>query len=195
MLLLLCIGAAYAQAVTGQEAPARRRFTEAVAAGTRALQAGNNQAAEKAYREALALDPRSVEVMNNLAIAIAREGREPEAIELYERALKLRANDPITERNLGIAYFRAQRYSEALPLLESFAKLTPTFQSLDLAGLDLFALDRYRESATYLERASQADPKDLPTLDILGKAYWREKDFAGVTAVFNRIMAVNPNSP
>ncbi|MGA7523056.1 MAG: tetratricopeptide repeat protein [Acidobacteriaceae bacterium] len=141
------------------------------------------------------MDPRSVEVLNNLAISIARQGREPEAIQLYERALSLRKNDPITERNLGIAYFQAQRYPEALPLLKSFARRNPTFQSLDLTGLDLFALDRYHEAAAYLERASQADPKDLPTLDILGRAYWREKNFTGVTTVFRRIMAVNPNSP
>ncbi|MGB7168304.1 MAG: tetratricopeptide repeat protein [Acidobacteriaceae bacterium] len=195
VVVSLFAGASGAQAVPGREARVRQEFTQEVAQGTQALQAGNNQEAEKAYRQALALDPHSVEVLNNLAISIARQGREPEAIELYEKALSLRKNDPVTERNLGVAYFRAQRYSEALPLLKSFAQGTPTFQSLDLAGLDLFALDRYHEAATYLERASQADPKDLPTLDILGKAYWREKNYSGVTAVFERIMAVDPNSP
>ncbi len=176
-LLSTCAGALSAQAIEGKEASVRREFTQAVAEGTQALQAGENQEAEKAYRQALALDPRSVEVLNNLAIAVARQGREAEAIELYERALKLRKDDPITERNLGIAYFRAQRYAEALPLLESFAKRTPTFQSLDLTGLDLFALDRYHEAAVYLERASQADPKDLPTLDILGEGLLEREKF------------------
>ena len=195
LLFALCAGAICGQTSAPQENAVRQEFTQAVADGTQALQAGDNPAAEKAYRQALALDPRSVEVLNNLAISIARQGRETEAIALYERALQLRKNDPITERNLGIAYFQAHRYREALPLLESFARETPTFQSLDLTGLDFFALDRYHEAATYLQRASQMDPQDLPTLDILGKACWREKDFAGVTAVFNRIMAANPNSP
>jgi len=188
-------GAIWAQPVSSADGSIRQRFTQLVAEGTGALQSGNNETAEKAYRKALELDPRSVEVLNNLALALAREGREAEAIQLYERALRLRKNDPITEQNLGVAYFRARRYAEALPLLGAFAKRTPSFQALDLAGLDLFALDRYHEAAAYLERASQADPRDLPTLDILGKAYWRERDFTGVTTVFNRIIAVNPNSP
>ncbi|HEX3660447.1 MAG TPA: tetratricopeptide repeat protein [Acidobacteriaceae bacterium] len=195
LLLVLCVHPARAQAVSASRSRVRQEFSRDIAEGTRALQAGDNPTAEKAYRQALALAPHSVEVLNNLAIAIARQGRESEAIQLYEQALRLRRNDPITERNLAVAYFRAQRYSEALPLLESFTKQDPCFQSLDLTGLDLFALDRYHQAATYLERASQAAPKDLPTLDILGKAYWREKDFAGVTSVFNRIMSVDPNSP
>lgn len=193
--LWLAAAAARAQLTPQQASALRRQFSSEVAQGSRALQQGDNAAAEKAFREALVLDPGSVEILNNLAIAVARQGRENEAIALYQRALKLRKNDPITERNLGVAFFRARRYHEALPLLESFAARTPTFQSLDLAGLDLFALDRYREAAEYLERASRLQPTDLPTLDILGKAYWRARNYSGVTGVFRRIMAVSPGSP
>lgn len=201
-LLCLCIvtlfsrGSILAQAHAAQnEATIRRQFTKSVAEGSRALQQGDNAAAESAFRQALSLDPASVELLNNLPISVARQGRDGEAISLYLRALNLRKGDPITERNLGVAYFRAHRYQDALPLLESFAKSDPTFQSLDLTGLDLFALDRYAGAATYLERASQLQRNDLPTLDILGKAYWRAKSYAGVTQVFNRIMAINPDSP
>ena len=172
----------------------REEFDRFVAEGSRELQAGDNAAAEKAFRDALSLDPRSVELLNNLAISVARQGRDDEAIALYLRALGLRKGDPITEQNLGVAYFRAHRYKDAQPMLQSFARRNPTFQSLDLMGLDLFALDQYRNAATYLERASQLQPSDLPTLDILGKAYWRAKNYAGVTGVFKRIMEINPNS-
>lgn len=197
-IILLIGGAAtlLAQNQASQnESSLRRQFDESVAQGSHALQQGDNAAAENAFRRALSLDPSSVELLNNLAISVARQGRDDEAIALYLRALNLRKGDPITERNLGIAYFRAHRYKDALPLLESFAQRDPTFQSLDLAGLTLFALDRYPSAATYLERASQLQPNDLPTLDILGKAYWRAKSYSGVTQVFNRIMAINPDSP
>lgn len=186
--------------IRGQQAPAhssktRQEFLQWVAQGSHALQAGDNRTAEEAFSRALALDPKSVELLNNLAISVARQGRDDEAISLYQQALKLRENDPITQRNLGVAYFRAHRYQEALPLLRSFAAATPTFQSLDLAGLDLFALNRFSAAAGYLERASRLQPDDLPTLDILGKAYWRTKNYKGVTQVFDRIMAIDPNSP
>ena len=68
------------------------------------------------------------------------------------------------------------------------------FQILDLAGLCLFALDRYSEAAQYLERANQADPSDLETLDMLGKAYLRMKNYKALPSVFSRIMQINPNS-
>ena len=68
------------------------------------------------------------------------------------------------------------------------------FQVLDLAGLSLFALDRYPEAAEYLERANQAQPSDLETLDMLGKAYLRMKDYKALTSVFARIMQLSPNS-
>ncbi len=184
-----------AQTAPATPSAARQQFTAEVAQGSRALENGDNAAAERSFRQALALDPRSIELLNNLAISIARQGREDEAIALYERALRLREDDPVTKRNLAVAYFRAHRYKEALPLLKSFSAATPTFQSLDLTGLDLFALDRYAEAAQYLERASELQPGDLPTLDILGKAFWRAKNYAGVTKVFNRIMTINPGSP
>jgi tetratricopeptide (TPR) repeat protein len=172
-----------------------QQFTEFVAEGSQALQRGDNIAAEKAFRKALVLAPRSVEILNNIAISLSRQGRDSESIALYEHALKLKPDDSITQRNLGVAYFRAHLYKNALPLLQAFAQTTPTFQSLDLTGLDFFALDQYSTAAMYLERASRLQPDDLPTLDILGKAYWRAKNYSGVTQVFDRIMAVNPDSP
>lgn len=197
ILLLSLAGASaatWAQANPQADAE-RQEFTHWITIGSQALSAGDNPTAESSFRKALDLDPRSVEVLNNLAISIARQGREDEAIALYKRALQLRVNDPITRRNLGIAYFRARQYQNALPFLRDFAGTMPTFQSLELAGLDLFALNEYRAAADYLNRASLLQPDDLPTLDILGKAYWRAKNYSGVTQVFDRIMAVNPNSP
>lgn len=61
--------------------------------------------------------------------------------------------------------------------------------------IDLFALNRYAGAAAYLERASQLQPDDLPTLNILGQGYWRIRQYSGVTRVFDRIMAINPGSP
>ncbi|HEX3681100.1 MAG TPA: tetratricopeptide repeat protein [Bryobacteraceae bacterium] len=163
--------------------------------GSRALASGDNAGAEKAFRQALAFEPQSIEILNDLAIALAREGKGAESIATYDRALKLKPDDAVTKRNLGIAYFRAARYKEALPLLQSFAQFAPSFQSLDLTGLTFFALDRYPEAAEYLERASRANPADLQTLNMLGNAYLRGKNYQGAADVFARIMAIDPNSP
>ena len=73
----------------------QEQFTQFVAEGSQALQKGDNLAAERAFREALELDPNSVPILNNLAISVARQQRETEAISLYERALHLKPGDPV----------------------------------------------------------------------------------------------------
>jgi tetratricopeptide (TPR) repeat protein len=182
------------QSVENSNATSRQRFTQFVAQGSQALQQGDNAAAEHAFREALALDPKSVPVLNNLAISLARQQREREAISLYERALRLTPGDSVTRRNLGVAYFRARQYQSALPMLESSAREAPSFQVLELAGLDAFALDRYELAAHYLEAAHRVQPNDLETLDMLGKTYLRTKNYSGIRDVFRQIMAINPDS-
>jgi Flp pilus assembly protein TadD len=184
----------WGQSVEKSDTTSQQKFTQFLAQGSQALQQGDNVAAEQAFREALALDPKSVPVLNNLAISLARQQRETEAISLYERALHLKPGDSVTRRNLGVAYFRARQYRPALPLLESSAREAPSFQVLELAGLDAFALDRYDLAAHYLEAAHRAQPNDLETLDMLGKAYLRSKNYAGIKDVFGQIMAINPNS-
>ena len=168
--------------------------TAAVAKGSTAMQNGDYAAAERAYREALKANPDSVPLLNNLAICVARQQRETEAIAIYKRALLLKPGDDVTRRNLGIAYFRDGQYGLALPLLQSFATNSPGFQSFSLLGLDMFALDRFTDAAHYLEQAHSLQPEDMQTLDMLGKAYLRTKNYAGVTNVFQQMMTIQPNS-
>jgi Flp pilus assembly protein TadD len=194
LLIPWIVTSLWGQSVENRSATSQQKFTQFLAQGSQALQQGDNLAAEQAFREALALDPKSVPVLNNLAISLARQQRETEAISLYETALRLKPGDSVTRRNLGVAYFRARQYGPALPLLESSAREAPSFQLLEVAGLDAFALDRYDLAAHYLEAAHRAQPNDLETLDMLGKAYLRSKNYAGVRDVFGQIMAVNPNS-
>src|SRR6202046_3199315 len=199
LLGLVVLWAPMCQLLRGQSASektssSQQQFAQCVANGSQALQQGDNAAAEQAFRKALDLDPRSVEILNNLAISIARQQRETEAIALYERALKIKPGDVVTQRNLGVAYFRAHQYGQALPLLETSARTSASFQTLELAGLDAFALDRYQEAAHYLEAAHRLQPGGNETRDMLGKAYLRTRNYAGVTDVFRQIMTLNPDS-
>ncbi len=178
-----------------QDGPASASvLQEYVATGSAALARGDNALAESAFRKALSLAPDSVPLLNNLALSLARQNRSPEAIGFYRQALALKPGDAVTERNLGVAYYRAHRYEEAGPFLEHVATTAPSFQSLELAGLNLFATDRYSEAAAYLERARALSPDDLNTLNMLGQAYLRSKNYIAMTEIFTRIMAIHPDS-
>ena len=163
--------------------------------GSQALETGDNAGAEASFRKALTVEPNSIEVLNDLGIALARQNNEPEAIEFYQRALRIQPGHAATKKNLAIAYFREQRYAAAWPLLKTLSAKLDDFQTLDLAGVTLFALDRYAESAAYLERASKLNPTDMAVLDLLGKAYMRTGNHQGTADVFARMMRLDPNSP
>ncbi|MFY9978492.1 MAG: tetratricopeptide repeat protein, partial [Candidatus Sulfotelmatobacter sp.] len=160
-----------------------------------AMHKGDNAAAAAALRRALKIDPHSLAALNNLGIVLDRMGKPDQAIPLYEDALKSQPDAAATKRNLAVAFFKAQHYRSALSLLRPMAvKNSGDFQIQELTGLCEFGLDHYPEAAQYLERANQADPSDLETLDILGKAYLRMKDYKALTGVFGRMMKIAPNS-
>ena len=54
---------------------------------------GKFAAAETAYRKALAIKPDEADVWNNLAYALARQGRKKDAIEAARRAVATAAGD------------------------------------------------------------------------------------------------------
>jgi len=119
--------------------------------GSQALEAGDNARAEAAFRKALAVEPNSIEVLNDLGIALARQKKASEAIEVYRRALRIQPEHVTTMKNLAIAYFREQRYRAAWPLLKKLSAKLDDFQTVDLAGVTLFALDRMFDLIEYLK--------------------------------------------
>lgn len=167
---------------------------ESIAMGSSALARGDYPHAEAAFRKALSLDAGSVPLLNNLALSLARQNRNAEAIVLYRQALAFKPDDAVTERNLGVAYFRAHQFADARPFLERTANTTHNLQSLQLAGLNLFAMDRYFEAVAYLEQARALSPDDLDNLSMLGQAYLRLKNYAAMTAIFTHIMQIHPDS-
>jgi len=59
--------------------------------GVLALEAGETQEAERCFRRAVELDPGYADAVNNLGVALERQGRADEARARYEEARALRA--------------------------------------------------------------------------------------------------------
>lgn len=195
-MVLLCETPPYVHAQQSSPQTPQSTQRKYLVEGSQALDHGHLALAEKQFRHALSLDPNSCGALNDLAISLVRQHRITEAIVYYHRAMAICPKNPATRLNLGIAYFLSHRYHHALPLLKPLAdSQKDNFQMNDLAGLTLFALDRYREAVVYLERASHAQPKNLNTLYMAAQADLRIGNYTGLTKIFARIMAVNPNSP
>jgi tetratricopeptide (TPR) repeat protein len=62
--------------------------------------------AEACFRRALALDPESFEAMNNLGVALQRQGRDQEAMDLFLQAARLDPTSTLAQENLTNAIDR-----------------------------------------------------------------------------------------
>ena len=71
-------------------------------------------AAITAYREAIRLDPNHVAARNNLATALARSGRQDEAIGVFREVLAIDPESLAALRNLALSLEEAGRTLEAV---------------------------------------------------------------------------------
>ena len=73
------------------------------------LKLGNYQAAEENCRKALAINPQSYAGLNNLGVAVQKQGRRAEAIDLFHRAAKVDPDHAAARSNLKRAVERYLR--------------------------------------------------------------------------------------
>ena len=111
--------------------------------------------AESHFRRAIALRPSLDEPYNNLAGALALEGRLDEAAAVYGEFLARRPNVASASAALGGLYLRQRRFAEAIPPLRRGLDLNPR---LDGARRDLArALDGQAESLRRQNDAAGAE--------------------------------------
>jgi tetratricopeptide (TPR) repeat protein len=132
--------------------------------------------AETLYRQQLESDPDNVELRSNLALAIAKQGREAEAQEIYAELLArpdLSSGDLF---NVGVALFNAKNYTQAA---EAFRRVTEALpQSRDAwynYANALYAQNEYAALVPVAERLVQVDPLSENSALILARAYREAK--------------------
>ncbi len=73
--------------------------------GVVALKRKSYLEAEQWFRQSLALEPTDPNVLNNLALALSRQGKTTDAIDLFERSLGVDPRSGVARRNLGATVF------------------------------------------------------------------------------------------
>jgi len=130
------------------------------AEGTKALDAGNYQAAADFFSKAIAADPQDYYAHFNLAMAYTFLHKDEEGLGEYRKTLELKPGLYEAELNGGILYLRQKNPADAIPLLEDAARqkpevFAPRFYLAEAqlqSGLSDEAADNYRQ-------AVQLDPK------------------------------------
>src|SRR5262249_19305001 len=98
-----------------------------LAAGWQALAAGDPRSAEEAARDVLQESSADAEAAMLLAVALAQQSRQEEALPYFYEAARLAPRLAEVHLNLGNALFETRRFDEAIASFRSAIKLRPDF--------------------------------------------------------------------
>ena len=128
--------------------------------GIEAHRAGRFGEAEACYRRLLELHPHPA-ILCNLGLALAAQGRHPEALPLFERAVELRPAEANARVALASALIHCGRPEEALAACEAvLARDAAHVDARHNRAVALRALARHREAVDALRALLRDDPDD-----------------------------------
>jgi eukaryotic-like serine/threonine-protein kinase len=145
-------------------------------------------------KRALALAPSSDDAYRRLGSAYLASGNGPQAVEAFQKAISLNPYFWVNQDNLGNAYFQLGDYPKAL---ESFTQITVLEPDID-AGFEnvgnvYLQQGKYQECIPYFQKALQIEPY-FSTYSNLGTAYFFLKQYSNSADMFEKAVALNPNS-
>jgi tetratricopeptide (TPR) repeat protein len=149
------------------------------AAGLKALEEQNYEAAIQLFAKAVSADPKDYYSRFHLALAYSGAAQDAKAIEQYRETLALKPGLYEAELNLGILLLQNRVAAEAAQLLESATQQKPTEPrpAFYLAEAYL-TLEQWRKAEAAYRRALELDPKSAPAHYGLGRALAKQGRFA-----------------
>ncbi len=152
--------------------------------------------AEEHWRRAAALDPKNSSCRMQLASLYERTRRIPEAISMYEEVRKLEPKDLGSCLAVASAYGRVGRFSEAEKALREAIGFAPesSWAYRDLARLYLHKNKNVREAKALAEKAAELEPS-AANYDILGWAFYANREVAASLSAIQRAMELDPTNP
>jgi len=165
-----------------------------IQAAARALEAGDEPAAENMFRQIVADNPRHADAWHMLAGLIIRAGRGDEAIECALRAHQLDRRNPLYLNTLGIAYGEAQQPEEAVRCFRRSLKEQPSRADshYNLAKAYVKLGEVAQAERSYL-RARQLDPERSQVTDSLVALYLHQGRYHDALPLLAQARASKPD--
>ena len=150
---------------------------------------------ETLYRVTLERNPACWMAHTNLGLALANEGRLPEAIAEYEQALRFEPVRPeVIHNDLGRALLEAGRRTEAVAQFEEALRIKPDYSMPHLNLGEVFLQDRrLPEAIAHFEADVRLDPKDATGLNNLGIALAESDRLPEAVGRFREALRLNPD--
>jgi tetratricopeptide (TPR) repeat protein len=130
------------------------------------------------------------------ARALAKQGKEQEAIEEWKKAIALNPEEDKAHNSLGLLLTQAGRFEEALTEFERTKTLNPEFRGIHSnTGVALTGLGRYEEAAREFETALQLEPDSTETHNHYGRLLLQQGRMDDAIAHFRKVLETTPDHP
>ncbi|MFZ0425577.1 MAG: tetratricopeptide repeat protein [Xanthobacteraceae bacterium] len=156
-----------------------------------AMQAGQNDVAERLFRSVLRQNPDHVGASNVFSMLLARLSRYDEAERHIRHAIKLNAKSDASFYNYGLILKALNRPREALEQLSRAAQINPSVpETWNNRGTILNDLGRHREAIADYDRAIAANANYADAFFNKGNALAALKSFAEALAAYDRALTI-----
>jgi tetratricopeptide (TPR) repeat protein len=152
-------------------------------------------AAETAARKAIELMPKQHEGYAALAHVLLDRGEHDQALAEMDKGVAADPQEAQSHLLQGKLRHRLQRYEEAIESYQTSAKLRPAAAPLIGAADASQQLKRQEEALSFLQRATQAEPKSVDAWLALGAATRQLRDWKSGEEAFGKALELAPNSP
>jgi tetratricopeptide (TPR) repeat protein len=154
---------------------------------------GDGSAGEAEARAAIALDPSS-DGYFCLGNALRQQGQPEAAATMFRKHLELNPLDAMARCNLGLALGNAGDHQNALSEFQVVLLHEPhDFKALHGASIALRTLGDYEGAISMLRRACEVHAADTEVWLALGLCLMHTERFAEALAVFERLLAIDPD--
>jgi protein O-GlcNAc transferase len=175
---------------------ARHSVDDTLAAGVKAHEAGDLEAAERAYRAALAVAPDLPDALQLLGVARHQKGASLEALDLLGRAKALAPRNPQVRMNLGSVLNSLKRHGEAIEEFRAALAIGPRDAEVWCnLGIALRAEEHVAEAVEAFERAIGFAPAAPKPRYELANLYLEQKDYLRCEAAYRGYIALVPDDP
>lgn len=164
--------------------------------GQRALQAGQNEAAQKAFNEALRADPKSIDALIGLAELGARARNDGEVLRRLQQAEQLAPKRADVQTLLGRHYLTRRDLPKAEAALRKAVQLDPKGLVPRATLAEVLALQgKMSEALPLLQQAQQQEPNNAAVAFALGHVQQRLGASAEAERQWRRTAELDPKNP
>lgn len=140
------------------------------------------------FEQAVAIDATYAEAWYQVGFCYGMLGKHSESVKASRRAAQLRPEWPETHINIGASSFALGKFEDAADAYKTAARLDQSNAETQLAlGLSLGKLGRASEEILAYRRAVAARPDYAAAIELLGKAYVRQKQHKRAIEAFEQL--------